>query len=169
MKLFLHSREKRKLQLVVKYPEDAAQLKRAQGLLALSEGEPWKDVAHRLQVGRNTLYDWIERYQSRTDEPIGKRLLDRPRAGRPATRRKAVERELAKLLERKPTEYGYRYAEWTAELLQAHLEQAVGLQVGENTVRRALHGLGYRWKRPRFVLRRRSATWRQAKGGFYPD
>jgi hypothetical protein len=33
------------------------------------------------------------------------------------------------------------------------------------TMRRALCGLGYRWKWPRFVLSRRSPTWLQEKGG----
>ncbi len=166
MKLWLSNREKRKLQVVVKHPQDAWQLKRAQGLLALAKGEPWREVAKRLQVGRSTLYDWIERYRSRAKEPIGRRLQDRPRPGRPPSRREALESKLPELLTKKPTEYGYRYAEWTTDLLQAHLQRTAGLEAGGTTVRRALHGLGYRWKRPRFVLRRRSSHWRQQKGGF---
>ena len=44
-----------------------------------------------------------------------------------------------------------------------------GVAAADTTVRRALHRLGYRWKRPRFVLSRRAEHWRQAKGGSAPD
>ena len=45
---------------------------------------------------------------------------------------------------------------------------AAGLSAPHTTVRRALHALGYRWKRPRFVLSRRAEHWRQAKVGSKP-
>ena len=63
-----------------------------------------------------------------------------------------------------PTDHGYRHPAWTTPLLLAHLTRA-GVEASDVTVRRALHRLGYRWKRPRFVLARRAEHWRQAKGG----
>jgi hypothetical protein len=49
-------------------------------------------------------------------------------------------------------------------LLRHHLRRQ-GAEASATTIRRALRRLGYRWKRPRFVLSRRDPHWRQAKGG----
>ena len=63
-----------------------------------------------------------------------------------------------------PRRYGYRHPAWTMPLLQHHLRRQ-GVEASITTIRRALRRLGYRWKRPRFVLSRRDPHWRQAKGG----
>jgi transposase len=67
-------------------------------------------------------------------------------------------------VEHRPADFGYRHTSWTTELLIEQLGRE-GITASDSTVRRALHEAGYRWKRPRFVLSRRSPTWRQAKGG----
>jgi hypothetical protein len=41
----------------------------------------------------------------------------------------------------------------------------IGEPVSDDTMRRALSLLRYQYKPPRYVLARRSPTWRQAKGG----
>jgi transposase len=71
---------------------------------------------------------------------------------------------LAELMPSAPAAHGYRHPAWTTPLLLAHLRRE-GVEASDTTVRRALHRLGYRWKRPRFVLSRRAAHWRRAKGG----
>ncbi|WP_414737979.1 winged helix-turn-helix domain-containing protein [Gemmata algarum] len=62
-----------------------------------------------------------------------------------------------------PIEYGCRHPAGTAPPLVAHLACENRLDVSSTSVRRALHGLGYRWKRPRFVLPLCDPNWRQAK------
>jgi transposase len=91
--------------------------------------------------------------------------MDRPRAGRPRRLAEQVERVLVTVLETAPPSQGYRAAPWTTPLLCQYLREHQGLAVSAVTVRRCLHRLGYRWKRPRYVLARRSRYWRQAKGG----
>jgi transposase len=54
---------------------------------------------------------------------------------------------------------------WTVPMLRCQIHQRNGEWVGLSTIRRALRGLGYRYKRPRLTLARRASTWRQAKGG----
>ena len=159
----LTARERSDLESVVARPQDARQLKRAQGLLALADGEPAAQIARRLRVGRSTLYDWVARFRRCRRRPA-EGLRDRPRSGRPAAVRQRLRRRLPELLESRPADRGYRHAEWTAELLRDRLAREE-IPASDTSVRRALHELGYRWKRPRFVLRRRSATWRQSKGG----
>ena len=79
----------------------------------------------------------------------------------------ASDAQLAKLMPTAPTDHGYRHPAWTAPLLLAPLRRQ-GVAASDTTVRRALHALGYRWRRPRFVLSRRAEHWRQAKGGSRP-
>ena len=163
MELRLKARERQALEAIVARPDDVRQLKRAQGLLAVAEGEPVVRIARRLQVNRGTIYQWVRRFLDRS-ETLRDRLLDRPRSGRPDDLFQQLLRRIPRLLETSPGAFGYRHAEWTAGLLQAQLARE-GHEASEQSVRRALHHLGYRWKRPRFVLSRRSRTWRQSKGG----
>ena len=164
MELKLTAKERSELEAVVSHAEDAKQLKRAQGLLALADGERPTEIAQRLRVTRASIYEWVKRWRQNLGRP-GQRLLDRARSGRPPKVRQALEKHVPKLLPQEPTKFGYRYAEWTVELLQAHLSEVHQVAASDGSLRRQLHALGYRWKRPRFVLRRRSPTWRQAKGG----
>jgi transposase len=145
---------------------DAAVLRRAQALLAVDGGQRPAAVAEELGVDRSTVYDWLKRYgQERCLEPLASRLTDRHRTGRPPNELQRAMGALAALLATSPQSYGYRHNTWTAGLLHRHLTQEQHLVVSPTTVRRAIHALGYRWKRPRYSLSRRAAQWRQAKGG----
>ena len=163
MDFSLRSRERAALEAVVAQSKDVRQLKRSQALLAIAAGTAVAEVARRLQVARNTIYNWVERFLERAG-PIADRLTDLERSGRPDTLFQELLERIPALLEMKPSDFGYRHAEWTVDLLQAHLREE-GIESSDATIRRALHESGYRWKRPRYVLRRRSETWRQSKGG----
>jgi transposase len=163
MELSLLAKDRGALEELVAQSRDVRQLKRAQALLAVAAGEGVTEAARRLQVARNTIYNWVARFQQRAGK-IAERLIDAERSGRPDDLIQGVRDALPRLLAKKPGDWGYRHAEWTVELLQAQL-RLQDLDASDKTIRTALHELGYRWKRPRFVLRRRSDTWRQAKGG----
>lgn len=163
MEFRLSAGERRSLEAIVARPDGVNQLKRAQGLLAVADGEPVVWIARRLQVSRGTIYGWLHRFRERS-EALPERLSDRPRSGRPDDLFQQLLGRIPQLLETSPGEFGYRHAEWTAGLLQAQLARE-GSDASEGSIRRALHQLGYRWKRPRYVLSRRSPTWRQSKGG----
>lgn len=159
----LTDRDRAALEQKARQSANAREARRALGLLALADGEPAAAVARRLLVSRSTLYEWAARW-SGGGKPKADRLKDAPRSGRPPRQCEAAQERLAGLMPTAPTEHGYRHPAWTTPLLVAHLAK-LGAPASDTTVRRALHGLGYRWKRPRFVLSRRKATWRQAKGG----
>ncbi len=161
--LTLTDAERDHLRGLARRSDDRRVIHRALALLDLDAGSAPEAVAARLGVGRSTVYGWAARYRDERNRAPS--LRDRPRAGRsPAPRRAAAELAEAALAS-DPRAAGYRHTHWTVPLLVAHLKRAAGLDVSGTTMRRALHGLGYRWKRPRFVLSRRSPTWRQAKGG----
>ena len=163
MELRLTNAERTVLQSIVATAVDARQAMRALALLALADGERPVAVARRLQVTRATIYEWVKRWRQRPQSPA-ERLADRPRSGRPPTVHSALSEQLPSLMDTKPAAFGYRQSEWTVELLRAHLADR-NLRASDGSVRRELRAMGYRWKRPRLALRRRSATWRQAKGG----
>lgn len=87
---------------------------------------------------------WLERYQA--DKESG--LQDRPRAGRPRTADSAAHRLIRHTVERSPQEAGHPFGYWTTGTLAAHLAQTAGVCLSAATVRRVLHALTYRWRRP---------------------
>ena len=165
MKVNLSASEREQLRDLVKRAKDARVVKRAQALLWLSEGEKPEAVAQRLAVTRQTIYNWVGRYKRRRHEPISQRLRDRPRPGRPPSKREVVAQVIERVIATDPRAYGYPSPVWDTGLLRHYCAQEEGLEVSRRTIRRALRQLGYRYKRPRYVLARRAPTWRQAKGG----
>ncbi|HJZ58070.1 MAG TPA: helix-turn-helix domain-containing protein [Gemmataceae bacterium] len=151
------------LRAVARHAPTARHARRAQTLLELADGDTVTAVAARHRVSRMAVYDWLARFRE-GGASAWDRLKDRPRSGRPAVQRAAATEAIRAALATRPTDHGYRHPGWTAGLLRRHLEHN-GVVASRTTVRRALHGLGYRWKRPRHSLARRKPTWRQAKGG----
>ncbi len=162
----LATRDREMLVALARSSHDARETRRALALLDLDAGESVAQVAQRYQVGRSTVYEWVARWHD-TARPRADRLRDAGRSGRPPATRVGVVAALAGLMPSAPTAHGFRHPAWTTPLLLAHLARE-GIEASDTTVRRALHRLGYRWKRPRFVLSRRAAHWRQAKGGSRP-
>jgi len=161
----LRPRQRATLEQVARNSSKGREVRRAQALLWLDQDETIQQVADRLGLSRQAVYDIRERYLSRTGEPTRSRIQDRPHSGRPASKRARVVQAVQELLAHKPQDYGYRSPFWTVPMLVAQASQRLGEAVGHDTVRRALRLLRRRYKRPRYVLSRRSATWRQAKGG----
>jgi len=157
--------ERQALQDLVRRSPDGRQVRRGQALLWLDAGEAVGAVAARLRVTRQAVWHWKRRWQRRQRAPCERVLSDGPRPGRPATKRRSVAGLLPAWLSHSPRLLGYRSQAWTVPLLQHQVQKTAGLTVSYNTVWRAVRGLGYRYKRPRYALARRSPTWRQAKGG----
>jgi DNA-binding CsgD family transcriptional regulator len=81
----LNSREIASLEILLTSSKDTRQLKRAQAILWLYEGDSVEDVAQRLRVSRQTVYNWVARFLARTDVSIDLRVADALRSGRPRT------------------------------------------------------------------------------------
>ena len=75
----------------------------------------------------------------------------------------AGEAALAGVLASDPQTHGHQATGWTVPLLRTELARA-GTEVGERTVRRALKRLGYRWKRPQYVLGRPDPDYAEKRG-----
>jgi len=166
MALFkLNPGERKVLQQVARSNSPAREVRRAQALVWLHSGESVAQVALRLGMSRQGVYQLVERYRARRSGPVRDRVRDRPHPGRPSRKLKLVVRVIGPLLSRDPRRYGYRAIIWTVPLLCRQVKRRTGTKVSPYTVRRGLHILRQRYKRPRYVQARRSPTWRQAKGG----
>lgn len=164
-KVCLTAKERQQVEGLVRRSPDGRLVRRGQALLWLDRGEGAGAVAARLGVTRQTVWHWKRRWQRNRNGSLERVLADGAKTGRPPAKRRQVTTLLPALLETSPRDLGYRPQAWTVSLLQRHVRKVEGIAVSYGTVRRALRGLGYRYKRPRYVLARRSPTWRQAKGG----
>ena len=131
---------------------DARVLRRTQAVLWVASGHPGPAVAALLRVTPQSVYGWLARYR-RTPHPEG--LADQPRSGRPPRLGRRERARLPRLLAHSPERYGYHQTAWTVALLHGHLQRHTTPAFSPRTVRRHLHALGYRWKRPRYVLANR--------------
>lgn len=161
----LSRNERAQLEELVAHTRDARQVLRAYALLWLDDGESAPEVARRLGVTRQTVYNWAARFTERAGLEVAARAADAVRSGRPCTAAGIIDPLIDSVIERDPREFGYRSTVWTATLLVEYLGDEHHLAVSDDSVRLAVGRLRVRWKRPRHRLGLRPATWRQSKGG----
>jgi transposase len=161
----LSSKEVLLLEHLLTSTDDPRQWQRAQALLWLDEGDSVEEVADRLRVTRQSIYNWCARFNERASLEMVTRLADQERGGRPCTARGVIDSLLDAVIDQDPRDFGYRSTIWTASLLQQYLTQQHHLTVCTKSVNRALTRLQIVWKRPRHKLALRHPFWRQAKGG----
>jgi transposase len=161
----LSRKERAELEWLIGHTHEARLLQRAQAILWFVAGESADAIAPRLLVSRQSVYNWIERFQERAALPVAARLADAARAGRPRTAHGIIDPLIESVIEQDPRQLGYRSTVWTAGLLRAYLSEEHRIAVSSKSVSFAIARLRIRWKRPRHRLALRPATWRQAKGG----
>jgi transposase len=165
MPLSLSPKEYQRLIEVAHTTRDPRQLRRAQALLWLHEGDTVDEVATRLFTTPRTVFRWIRRLHDRQALALPARLADGPRSGRPKTVHGIIDTLLSEVIDGAPRQLGYHSTVWTAPLLSQYLHEGHHIQASRRSVGLAMARLGIAWKRPRDDLARRAPTWRQAKGG----
>jgi len=134
--------------------------KRYRAMLLRGEGLSVPAVARTLGCSQASVYAWTAAW--RQDGVAG--LAEGAHRGGPVKLGLVAETVLTELLRTDPQQHGHRATGWTVPLLQGALATQ-GTVVGERTIRRALHRLGYRWKRPRSILGRPDPDYAAKKGG----
>jgi transposase len=129
--------------------DDVRLYRRTLALLVWGRGSTVAEIASLLSVRRQSVYNWIATY-TQTHDP--QRLRGGERGGRPPRWTAQFEAALADLLVVPPDQLGYLAVNWTVPLLQDHFKHESGASFSDDTIRRALHRLGYVWKRYRYVL-----------------
>lgn len=163
--LTLTPKEYSELQVLNAHTCNGDEWRRAQALVWLAEGDPVVDIAERLNVSRQSIYNWVQRFQQRNDQDLVHRLGDGKRSGRPCTAQGIIDPLIVEMIDRDPQAMSYSATIWTAGLLKHYLRREHNIEVSDKSIRRAIARLGIRWKRPRHQLALRPETWRQAKGG----
>jgi len=123
--------------------------KRNQAVLLLGSGQSPAAVAEALGCCVASVYPWAARWRA---AGLGG-LREGPHPGAARRVDAAGEAQVAQLLASDPQQCGHQATGWTVPLLRTELA-AAGYAVSARTVRRTLHRLGYRWKRPQYVLGR---------------
>ena len=140
-----------KLHHLIKTDPDPRVRRRAQALLWVTEGHSQASAARLLQTSAYRVHVWQQRF----DAAGRAGLVDRPRGGRPHALSAADRALLAEALDRGPQAYGAPVTIWSIRDLQALLQREHGVTVSVYTVHRAVHALGYRYRRPRHDLTHR--------------
>lgn len=133
--------------------------KRYRAILLRGDGLSVPAVARTLGCSQASVYAWSAAW--RAQGAAG--LAEGVHRGGPVKLGAAAEQVLTELLASDPQCHGHRATGWTVPLLQTELA-ARGTVVGERTIRRALHRLGYRWKRPRYILGRPDPAYDTKRG-----
>lgn len=133
--------------------------KRYRAILLRGDGLSVPAVARTLGCSQASIYAWSAAW--RTQGVAG--LAEGVHRGGPVKLGPTAEAVLIEVLATDPQSHGHRATGWTVPLLRTELA-ARGTIVGERTIRRALHRLGYRWKRPRYILGRPDPAYLEKKG-----
>ena len=136
--------------LIIEMKREAKPSRRLRMHIALlaSDGRSPTEIARVLFCSRTTVYAVVSRFVGE-----GRAAFDdrRRRGPRPLLGQEANERVEKLLEEDSPIEHGWLRSRWSCKLLAVQLLRERLLCVSRETVRRALHGLGFRWRRPRPV------------------
>jgi putative transposase len=133
--------------------------RRYQAVLLRAQGVPLATVAQTLGCTQASVCNWTRAWRERGVAGVAEGV-------HPGAERRLdadAERTLEALLEAaNPQAHGYAATNWTAALLRTELAKQ-GWLASEKTLRRTLHRLGYRWKRPKFVLGRPDPAYAEKK------
>ena len=135
------------------------QWRRYRAIQLLAEGQAPQQVAAVLGCSLASVYNWATAWQQQGC--VG--LAEVRHAGRTRTLDAKALRLLEHWLETDPQTLGEQTTGWTVPLLHTRLTQA-DYPISQRTLRRALHRLGWRWKRPKYVLGRPDPAYEEKKG-----
>jgi len=119
-------------------------------VLLSDQGKSPPEIAGLFDYNVATVREWLERYLAEGLDG----LYDEPRSGRPPKADTTFKARLDQCMTTSPKVLGYLATCWTVVLLVVHLASQ-GWTVSCSTMRRTLHTLNYRWRRPRLAVTRR--------------
>jgi transposase len=133
--------------------------RRFQALLLLADGQRPEEVAASLGCSRASVYNWRAAWRDEGLAGVVEATHPPPFLAHTAP----LETLLTALLVEDPQQHGHHATGWTVPRLHDEARTA-GIVVSERTVRRAVRRLGWRWKRPKYVLARPDPAYAENKG-----
>ena len=126
---------------------DGAASRRMLALALVLEGSSREEAARHAGMDRQTLRDWVHRYNAEGVEG----LRDRPRPGRPCALDEGQQAALKALVLRGPDLRRDGCVAWRARDLCALVEERFGVRYGESGMLKLLKGLDLSWQKTRPV------------------
>jgi transposase len=120
--------------------KDAGQARRLLAIALVLEGQSRTEAAVAAGMHRQTLRDWVHRYNAKGIAG----LVDRPRCGRPASMSTAQLAELDGIVERQPDIATDGVVRWRCADLKRIIETRFGVTLSERSVGRILNERGFR-------------------------
>ncbi|MCA1725085.1 MAG: helix-turn-helix domain-containing protein [Thermomicrobia bacterium] len=127
--------------------------------MLVADGKRPVEAAASIACSQASVYAWLARW--RADGLTG--LAEAPHPAPIQAHAAPLETLLTALLADDPQQQGHHATGWTIALLHGEAA-AAGIRVSEHTVRRAVRRLGWRWKRPKYVLGRPDPAYAEKKG-----
>jgi transposase len=127
------------LRQLAKRAKDVAQARRLLAIAAVLDGASREDAAKAGGMDRQTLRDWVIRFNEQG--PDG--LVNIPSPGVPPKLNEEHKTFLARLVEEGPIPAVHGVVRWRACDLIMRLHEEFGISVSDDTVYRALKGLGF--------------------------
>jgi transposase len=164
MRLALTSEERETLAGAAARERRVRVWRRYQAVLLVGDGRHPEAVATAVGCSRASIYTWVAAW--RREGLVG--LREAPHVPPLPAHTLPLEALLTALLRDDPQAHGHHSAQrapagWTTPLLHGEVQRA-GHRVSEHTVRRAVRRLGWRWKRPKYVLGRPDPAYEEKKG-----
>lgn len=156
--------DRRRLGRALRQTSDARTYRRIQAVLLVASGKTVLEAAHITGARPWAVYAWIKTYLN-THRPDS--LSDAPRSGRPHVAEAITDARIVREFRRDPLRLGYNTTGWTVSLLAEHLSEKYGCSISARTLRRRMHQLKLRWKRPRYVYSTKDPNRAQKKGGLF--
>ena len=137
-----------KVETAMRQDKRAEVRQRATVIRLLHLGHKPEAVAEQQLVSVPTIYNWHRLWR---EQGIAG-LANKPKTGRPSKATDEYCQKLEELLDKEPSEFGYRFVIWTSDRLRAHLEKETGILLSESRFRVLLKKRGYRYRRPKHDL-----------------
>jgi transposase len=121
-------------------------IRRIHCLLCLADGKTVAEVTRGLNVGEQTVYDYVQAFLL-----LGLRSLNYKRpSGRPPRLTKSQRHELGKLIDAGPDKAGYDCGCWTAVLIQDLIEKQFGVVYHPHYVAELLKNMDFSYQKGHF-------------------
>jgi putative transposase len=133
--------EREELERLIRRPSSAQQTVRRARIVVLANGEGWTNqaIADELGIFKADVTIWTKRWIERAMEPVGERLRDRPRPGRPDTVSPEQGCGIFALACEPPQQDGRPITQWTSrELAQEALKQGIVASLSAGHLRKVL-------------------------------
>lgn len=159
MSLILSDSERAALTDAVARERRVRRWRRYQAVLLVADGKRPEEAATSLGCSRASVYSWLAAWRDHGLAGVREAPHPPPISAHTAL----LETLLTALLADDPQRHGHHTTGWTVPLLHGEAG-AGGILVSEHTVRRAVRRLGWRWKRPKYVLGRPDPAHEEKKG-----